>query len=521
MRPAAQKSDDHGAPDVSEVVSSPAVPPAATAVRPVTSRHVTSGFGWLALSQYSNRLLGFVSTLILAKLLTPADFGLVAVASMVIEIMQLFRDMGLSEAVISSRREDRKALDTAHTVLVGYNVLLFGLVAAASPLVAWFYRDQSLILIVILLSSNLVINSLRLVPVTLIRRNLEFRKLMLTDLGPSFVSAIVGIVLALVGFGVWSLVLKTMVQSVLTLVLVQLVVPYRPRFAFERSAARDLFGYGKFIVGSSMLFVALYNIDRLFVSRIAGLAAFGAFDFAARIADMPTKQFSGLVGAVMFPVYSAVDRSGAVLRPMFLRTLKYTASITFPAAVGLALFGPALVDRFYGPRWAALGPLLQLLSIYAALRSTSSIIHDLYKATGRPDLMQRAALAKLLAVGILGAPAVYYFGAPGIAGLLVAVYTTVLFWELARVSTLLEMPISMPLRRLGTPAALAAILMPGVYALMRSFTPLTSLWQLSVAMLVCGGAYLAVLAGLDGEVLRDLRKIRESFRPVRPASSLS
>jgi O-antigen/teichoic acid export membrane protein len=502
-------------PDVSDAVSAPTAAPAATAVRPVTARHVTSGFGWLALSQYSNRLLGFASTLVLAKLLAPADFGLVAVASMLIEIIQLFRDMGLSEAVISSRREDPKALDTAHTVLVGYNVALFVLASAASPAVAWFYESTTLIPVIVLLSSNLVLNSLRLVPLTLIRRNLEYKKLVLTDLAPSFVSAAVGIGLAFAGFGVWSLVVKTMVQSVLMLVLIQFVVPYRPRFAFDRAAARELFGYGKFIVGSSMLFVALYNIDRLFVSKIAGIAAFGAFDFAARIADMPTKQFSGLVGAVMFPVYSAIDRSGAALRPMFLRTLKYTASITFPAAAGLAAFGPILVDRLYGPRWHALGPLLQLLSVYAALRSTSSIIHDLYKATGRPDLMQRAALYKLIAVAALGGPAVYLLGAPGVAGLLVVVYVAVLGWELSRVASLLEMPFSAPAARLARPMVLALTIIPGLFYLVTRVSSLAAVWELIAAMFLCGGAYVAAICWADDEVAGDVRKVWRTVRPAR------
>jgi O-antigen/teichoic acid export membrane protein len=500
---------------VSDVVSASAAAAAAPARR-VTTRHVTAGFGWLALCQYSNRILGLASTLILAKLLTPSDFGLVAIASMMIEVIQLLRDMGLSEAVISSRRKDRAALDTAHTVLVGYNVLLFVLASAASPLVAQFYGNPTLVPIVLLMSSNLVINSLRLVPLTLIRRNLEYRKLVLPDVVPTTVSSIVGIAMALMGFGVWSLVAKTMVQSILALVLIQLVIPYRPRFGFDRAAARELFGYGKFIVGSSILFVALFNIDRLIVSKIAGIAAFGAYDLAARIADMPAKQFSGLVGAVMFPIFSTMERSGPALRGMFLRTMKYTASITFPAAVGLAAFGPAIVDKLYGPRWEALGTPLRLMALYAALRSTSSIIHDLYKATGRPDLMQRATMFRLAAVAVLGGPAVYVFGVPGIASLLVIAYAIVLCWELTRVAALLEMPVSRPAGLLARPIALSLTVIPGVYVLARQVSPLTSAWHMAAAVVVGGAAYAAALCWLDEDIARDFRKIRDSFRrPVR------
>ena len=497
-----------------DVVAAPALGAAAAAGarRQVTTREVTSGFGWLALGQYSNRLLGFVSTLILAKVLAPADFGLVAIASMMIEIIQILRDMGLSEAVIYNKREDRAALDTAHTVLVGYNVFLFVLAAAASPFVAGFYGNQTLIPIIILMSSNLVLNSLRLVPLTLVRKNLEYKKLVLPDLLPTTVSSIVGIVLALLGFGVWSLVIKTMVQSVLALIVIQAIIPFRPKFAFDRAAATELFHYGKFIVGSSILFVSLYNVDRLFVSKIAGIAAFGAFDLAARIAEMPAKQFSGLVGAVMFPVFSTMDKSRAALGAMFLRTLKYTASITFPAAVGLSAFGPALVDLLYGPKWAGLGTLLRLMAIYAALRSISSIVHDLFKATGKPQLMQRATIFKLASILTLGAPAVHAFGAWGVAALLVVTYIVVMGWELAQVAAVLELPLGAVTGVLVKPIGLALIVIPTFYGLARLTMPDPNALLLLAEIAVCGGAYLASLYLLDNEVGRDVRKIWASFR---------
>lgn len=481
----------------------------------VTTRHVTAGFGWIALCNYSNRILGLFSTLILAKLLTPSDFGLVAIAAMMIEVIQLLKDMGLSEAVIYSKREDRVAVDTAHTILVAYNVALFLLAAAAAPLVAKSYGNPTLLPVTLLMASNLVLTSLRAVPLTLVRKNLEYRKLVLPDVVPVTVSALVSIGMALTGFGVWSLVAKSLLQSALALILIQVLIPYRPKFAFDAAAARELFKYGKFVIGTSIMLVALYNLDKFYVSKIAGVATLGVYQLAMTFAELPIRQFSFLIGAVMFPVFSKMERTGPALRSVFLKTLKYTASVTLPSAIGLAVFGPALVWHLYGPRWEGLGLSLRVLALYAALRSLSSIIYDLFKATGNPRLMQYASTFKLACVALLAPPAIYAFGVPGMGMVLVFSYTAALCWEMTKLVSILETSYAAVLRVLIKPLALSLTIIPGVYALLMA-TGRPTLWHVGVAIALAGSAYALVLYWLDEETAGDFKAFRAPSRP-RPA----
>jgi PST family polysaccharide transporter len=478
----------------------------------VTRRQVAAGFGWVALSNYSNRVLGLVSTLILAKVLTPADFGLVAIASMMLEVIQIFKDMGLSEAVIYQRREDRAALDTAHTMLVAYSAVLFLIAAAAAPLVAQFYDNPTILPVAVLMSSNLVVNSFRAVPLAVIRKNLENRKLVLPEVVPVTLSSLVSIAMALTGFGVWSLVAKSVLNSLLALLLLQWVMPFRPRFAFHRAEARELFQYGRFIVSTTLLLVLLYNVDRFFVSRVAGIAALGVFELAMRVAELPVKQFSFLVGAVMFPVFSRIEKTGPALRQVFLKTLKYTASITLPAAIGLSLFAPALMSQLYGPRWDGIGAPLRVLAIYAALRSLSSVIYDLFKATGYPSLMQRATLFKLGSVALLGIPAIRAFGVTGIAILLVITYSLALAWELRKLAVILEVPVCTILGVLTRPVALSATIIPVSYALLLGATSLSTPWELAAGILLAAGAYLSAMLWLDEEAVMDFKAFRASRR---------
>jgi O-antigen/teichoic acid export membrane protein len=487
----------------------------------VSMRNVSAGFGWLAVGQYSNRLLGMLSTLVLAKLLTPADFGLVAIASMMIELIQILKDMGLGEAVVFIKRDDRRTLNTAHTILVGYHLLLFVLLAAASPFVAAFYDAPVLRPVIVLMASSLVLNSLRSVPIAVIRKNLAYRALVVPDVASNLSGSVLAIGLAFAGAGVWSLVAKTLVQGVISLLLLQAVLPYRPRFEFYRPAAVELFHYGKFIVGASIMLVVLYNIDKIFVSRIAGIAALGAFELAVRIAELPARQVSTLVGAVMFPVFSKLDRSSSDLRVMFLRTLKYTASVTLPGSICLSVFGPELVSWIYGPTWQQLGAALRVLALYAAIRSLSAIIHDLMKASGNPHLFQRATVLKLASIGALGAPVVYGFGVMGMATLLVGTWTLIFAWELKQVAHLLDIPSSEPARLLVKPLGLAAFTMVGTYGLLTTAVHDPNGIELLAAIGVAFFGYGIGLYYLDAETASDFAHVaarfRERSRATRPS----
>jgi O-antigen/teichoic acid export membrane protein len=485
----------------------------------VTKRQVLSGFGWQAVSLYTNRLVGLATTLILAKLLVPEQFGVVTIASMIIEVLQLLKDMGLSEALIYQKRDDHVLIDTAHTILVGFNAVLFLLASAIAPFAAHYYHNPILLPVIIVLSSNLVWDSLRAVPRTLVRRNIDFGKLVIPEIVPVATSCVISIVMALTGFGVWSLVAKTVVHSLLGFVLLRQILPYRPHFRYDREAARELFKYGKFIVGTTMLLVLLYNVDRFLVSAVLGVAAVGVFDLAMRISDLPVKQFSHMMGTVMFPVFSKIERSGEGVGRAFLKTLRYVALVSTPVAIGISVFGPALILRVYGARWAGLVVPLGWLALYAMFRSLSSIIGDALKATGHPMVVMRVSLFKLLSIGGLGVPVLWRYGVLGMCLLIVGTYALALIWELHQVTRVTKTSMADTATRL-------AVLMGGTYALMYgAYLGLERLGltrtvpQLVAGSVVTGAAYVGIIALVDREAVRDLKSLRRPRLAPTAASS--
>jgi lipopolysaccharide exporter len=474
----------------------------------VTKRQVLSGFGWQAFNSYANRLVGLLTTLVLAKLLTPEQFGVVTIASMIIEVLQLLKDMGLSEALIYQKRDDAALVDTAHTILVGFNTILFVLAAAVAPFAARYYEAPIVLPVILVLSSNLIWDSLRSVPRTLIRRNIDFGKLVIPEVVPVAVSCVVSIAMALTGFGVWSLVAKTVIHSLLGFILVRQIVPYRPKFRFDRQAARELFGYGKFIVGSTVVLVALYNVDRFLVSSVMGIAAVGIFDLAMRISDLPVKQFSHMVGTVMFPVFAKFERSGEGAGRAFLKAFRYVALVCTPLAVGISVFGPPLILKIYGTRWEGLAEPLRWLAMYAMFRSLSSIISDAFKATGHPLLLMQSSMIKLAAIGGLGVPVLYRWGMTGLCMLIVGTYALTLVYELFRVTRIVHTPLLPVLGRLYAQMAFTLALMHGAFHLLERAGLTGTSWALMGGAVVTGAIYAAVVMAVDQEALRDLKGLR-------------
>ena len=397
-------------------------------------RKIVAGLGWVSGASYLNRAFGFITTLILARLLAPDQFGAVAVGAMMVDILKIFRDMGLGQALIYRKEESSLANDTALTMILGMNIGLFALALLAAPFVAGFFADPSLTPVLIVMSVNLIPIGLRAVPDALIRREGRFDKLAVPEVVPVLFSSILGIVLAATGYGVWSLVARTLGATVLAAVLIWYFTDYRPRLRFDRAIARELFQYGKFVVGATLLNVALLNIDKAFVGRFGGLGDLGIYTMAWVIASIPVVEFGHLLCKVAFPVFCRVNRDPEQLQRIFLASHTYNALIVAPLGIGLALFGPDLVRLMLGDKWGGIGGALSLLALASFVRAASALLHELLRATGQVRVVQTFTFARLVALAVLGIPALKFGALKGLCLLIFASNSLVLGFELVTVS---------------------------------------------------------------------------------------
>ncbi len=379
-------------------------------------QRATAGTFWVGVSTAVRTFFQMLTRYILARMLLPADFGVVAMAYIAIDFLQMFREMGFSSALIYRKGDVRKAADTTFVTLILIGTILFAASFVAAPFVAAFYRTPELQAVMRALSLNIFISAFGQVQMSLLAKNLAFRERLLPDLVPTIAYGIVAILLSLMGQGVWSLVIARLANSALTVILAWLVVSWwRPRLQFDRQEAQELFDYGKHIVGSGLLVFLITNLDNTFIGRVLGAEALGFYGFAYTTANLPATHISRIIGQVLFPAYSEIQDDIETLRRVFLRTLHYVSVLSVPVAVGTIAFAGPFILTIYGDEWAPAIVPLQFLGIYGLVRSVAVNMGSVFKAGGKPSWLTYIAVGRLVVMGILLYPATKYYGIVGVS----------------------------------------------------------------------------------------------------------
>jgi len=361
------------------------------------------------------RVLSLLVSLVLARLLMPADFGLVAIAWLAIDSLQLFRELGFTSALIYRKDRVAEAADTAFYVILVSATLLYLTALIGAPAIAYFFRDPRVTPILRVLSICIVISGLAQVPYVLLAKELDFRRRLLPDLIPAFGDGLVSIGFALAGYGPWSIVYGRLVNAVLTTILVFMVTGWRPRRYFDWGLAKELFGYGKFVVGSQILIFFITNVDDTFVGRLLGPAQLGFYGLAYKLSNLPATQITRLVGQVMFPAFSKLRDDVVAFRRAFFQSMRYVSLLAIPISIGTIVFADDFIKTLYGQKWAPAILPMQLLGIYGLLRSVAANMGHVFQAGGKPKWLTMIALWRLGTMLAFLWPATYYWGIMGVS----------------------------------------------------------------------------------------------------------
>ena len=415
------------------------------------------GVFWMFASFLGSRVLGFISTIILARILVPSEFGQFGFALLVISYLQTVGDIGVGVALIYEQRHYRSATNISFIINLITGLLWFILAQAIAPFVGSFFKEPDVIPIFQVLSFIFLMNALGNTNDALLRKEIAFKKRLIPDLSLGFIKGIVTVILAILGHGVWSLVWGHLIGTAASTLALWLVLPWRPRIDFPWKLAKHMLGYGWKIATVNVLAAIVHHLDYLIVGGILGSAAFGYYTLAYKIPELSIIVVIWGVGKVMFPTYSKLRNDVSSLQKIYLGTIRYISLLTIPSGLGLALLSSIMVYTLYGDRWAPSIPVLQALAIAATLRSLSSNNGDVYNATGRPDILVKLGL---LRVALL-VPSLIYGARFGIAGVAVAqllitcISTLLNFYIIGKI---LSLPMKSILSEL-TPAFISSIIM--------------------------------------------------------------
>lgn len=372
-------------------------------------REAVKNFSWAAISFGGNRFVVFLSTLVLARLLAPRDFGVVAAGLAVIAYLEVALDLGVSSALIYEQEKGvTERVQTAFTLNVLVSALLFLIGFLAAPSVARFFRVPGEEDLFRALSLFLLIRGAGQVHDAILKRDLLFRKRTLVEALRAVVRAGVAIWLALLGYEAWSIVWGFLAGELVGTVVSWVLVPLRPSWGFDRMTARTLLGFGSSVVGIKILAEIGTNADYLVVGNRLGPDQLGYYSIAFRLPELLISNIFWVFSSVAFPVYSKTRALGpSAFRTSMLRALTLATLFGFPMGAGLALVARDAVMVLFSPRWApAIVPMV-LISLAFGVSSVGFASGDIFPALGKPGALLKidAPLTVILVVAfVLVAP---------------------------------------------------------------------------------------------------------------------
>jgi O-antigen/teichoic acid export membrane protein len=484
------------------------VEPAAAEPRSVRSR-VLGGFAWSMVTLAVTQVWRVAGAVVLARLLTPADYGLAGMALVFSSLVMSFSDLSLGSALVQRRQITEADRSTVFWTSAGIGLLLMlGGMAVSGPLAA-FYGEPRVRPLFVVVSISFLLVALQMTQASLLLREMRFRAINIRVAAAIVVGGVAGVVAAVLGLGAWALIVQQVVSSLVGVVLLWTFSSWRPRLIYSRQSLRDLGGFGLNLFGARMLVYLNRNADNVLVGRFLGAGALGAYSVAYNLMLLPLDRLILPIQDTLFPAYSAWQDDLRRLADVWLRVLRVVAAIVMPAMAGLAIVAPDFVRVVLGERWLAAVPVLQILSIVGLVQSLAALGERALTAVDRTRTIFRFTVVECV-VTVSAFAVGLHWGIVGVAVCYAAVTIplhTSFAWLTARALGLTLREVLRGFRGV----ALATAAMAGACWALRHLlvqaevgAPLRLLAVIAVGAVV----YAAGCALLQPEVLRELRGLR-------------
>ena len=391
----------------------PVLTPASTDETRQLDRSLMHGIAWTGAIKWGTQLLSWTSTLVIARLLTPADYGILTMANVYLGFIALVNEFGLGPAIIRQRDLTEEQISALGGISFGLSFVLWLLSIAIAFPVASFFGEPAVRNVIIALGFTFVTTGLRVLPRALLTRDLQFKRVAAIDAIEALTSMVLTLSLALLGFRYWSLVWGGITGSLLATIVSLVWRRHRRHWPREFQSVLPSLRFGWHLVVSRFAWYFYSTADFAVVGRMFGKVLLGGYGFAWTLASIPVTRVSALVNQVTPGIFSAVQHDKDQLARYFLRLSEGLAFITFPFSVGVALVAREFVLVALGDQWVSAIVPLQLLAFYAGLRSITTLHPQILQAVGRSKDQMRFSLVALLIL-----PPLFYVGGRigGVAG---------------------------------------------------------------------------------------------------------
>lgn len=361
-----------------------------------------NGIGWSAVERFSVQGVSFIVQLILARLLTPSDYGIIGMLAIFMQLAQVIIDSGFANALIRKQHCTQNDYSTVFFYNLAISTALYITLFLSAPLVANFYQTPTITPVMRWLLVTLLFNALSIIPKSILVKSINFKKQTYISLASALFSGAIGIIFAILGKGIWALVIQQISLSVCTLIAYTLFVRWKPCFIFDRQVFKELFSFGFKLLISSIIGTVYRNLYTILIGKQFSSADLGNYTRADQFAMFPSNNIGNIITRVAYPIFARVQDENSRLRIYYQQMIRYSSFIIFPLMIGLLALAKPFVLFFLTEKWVGIVPILQILCIDWMLDHITLLNLNLLYVKGRSDLaLKLEIIKKTIAITIL------------------------------------------------------------------------------------------------------------------------
>ena len=420
------------------------------------SKKVMKGGLWIFSSRGIHQIVFLIKISVLAHLLEPRDFGIMGIAMLTMATINTFTQTGFHHAIIQKKDEVKDYLNPAWTILIIRGFLLFIMLYLLAPHASRFFQEPNATLIIQVIGLSTLLNAFTNIGVVYFQKDLEFNKRFVFQTAGRLTELAVSLAAAFIFKNVWALVLGDFAANLVRVVLNYFIHPYRPKLQLDIQKTKELFRFGKWVLGSTVLFFFLGQGDDFFVGKLLGATALGFYQMAYKISNIPATEVSEVISNISFPTYSKLQEKRNELMFAYFRFLRVTLFLALPVTGLIILLAGDLTPVLLGEKWLPIVPALQILCFYGLTRTWNTASNQVFLGIGKPKITTFGAVFQLGLMVILIYPFTAMWGIVGTSG---AVVIPSMFY-LVYVNVQLSRTFRVKIKQLVEP-----LVLPGVFAL--------------------------------------------------------
>lgn len=480
-----------------------------------------AGFRWTASVRLVSQVLTWAITLVVIRLLSPADYGLLAMATVFVTFLAMFSELGLGAAIVQKSEVNIVLLRRIFGVVLVIHFSIAALLLVFAPLIADFYEEPRVIAVIRVFSLQFMLAGFAVIPEAQLQRKMEFRNRSLLDLSSAMVASVTTLMLAFSGAGVWALVAGSLLSQLWKTVGINWLSPFWHWPDFSVKDLQSLLNFGGNFTAVQVIWIFLSQVDILICAKFLGKEVLGFYSVAMHLASLPSQRVLGLVNQVAFPAFSRMQNDLEKMGENVLKGVRILSFFGFPVLWGMSSIAPEIIEVVLGPKWMSSIFPLQVLTLIIPLRMIVNFISTAIQGVGRTDIVLRNTIVVALVLPIFLLTGVYGWG---LSGLLVAwlISSPILFLQsMARGMPALGLRLSQLVMAM-LPAAVSGLAMYGAVSLARHtlMTGQESLLRLCALTAIGAIVYGLVSLGFNQQGTRDVMRLLKNLLPAKQVQSV-